>query len=171
MSVTIFTLSGSKTGQLKIKSMPNRFEYLNLKESLERIQFLEWQFPACFFIFENINLENIIKCLASISVSYQIRFETYMPLKEPAIIKKPKTKDFSKGDWQSKENCVKISEIDDDIFEVDFKYDATILELIKSISDDFREYDRITKKWKISGAMHVEKFIQDLKSKSINIKI
>ena len=171
MSVSIFTLSGNKSGQLKINSTPNRFEYLNLKESLERIQFLEWQFPACYFIFENINLENIIKCLASISVSYEIRFETYKQLKEPAIIKKPKTKDFSNGEWQSKENCVRISEIDDDIFEVDFKYDASILELIKSISDDFRDYDRTTKKWKISGARHIEKFIQDLKSKSINIKI
>ena len=86
MSVTIFTQSGTKTGQHKINSTPNRFEYLNLKESLERIQFLEWQFPACYFIFENLNLENIIKCLASISVSYEIRFETYKQLKEPAII-------------------------------------------------------------------------------------
>jgi hypothetical protein len=171
MSVTIFTQSGTKTGQLKINSTPNRFEYLNLKESLERIQFLEWQFPACYFIFENLNLENIIKCLASISVSYEIRFETYKHLKEPAIIKKPKTKDFSNGEWQSKENFVKISEIDDDIFEVDFKYNASILELIKGISDDFRDYDGPTKKWKISGARHIEKFIQDLKSKSINIKI
>jgi hypothetical protein len=155
MSVTIFTQSGTKTGQLKINSTPNRFEYLNLKESLERIQFLEWQFPACYFIFENLNLENIIKCLASISVSYEIRFETYKQLKEPAIIKKPKTKDFSNGN----------------IFEVDFKYNASILELIKGISDDFRDYDGPTKKWKISGARHIEKFIQDLKSKSINIKI
>jgi hypothetical protein len=41
MSVTIFKLSGSKTGHLKINSTLNRFEYLNLNESLERIQFLE----------------------------------------------------------------------------------------------------------------------------------
>jgi hypothetical protein len=144
MSVTIFTQSGTKNGQLKIKSTPNRFEYLNLKESLERFQFLEWQFPD--FIFENLNLENIIKCLASIRVSYEIRFETYKQLKEPAIIKKPKTKDFSNGEWQSKENFVKICEIDDDIFEVDFKYNASILELIKGISNDFRDYDGPTKK-------------------------
>jgi hypothetical protein len=169
MNIIVYISPESQNGQIKINPTYNRFVHQNLKESIQKIKYLEWVFPQCYFVFDKNALEPVLKFISDMNITYEVRNEIYS--KDPVVIKKQSTKDFSKGLWQSKEKIVKISEIEDDIFELDFPYIEEAIEVIKDIDSNFRVYDFPSKKWKISGAKYIEEVMSEFRKRGIAYKV